>query len=100
MNRIFFNPAVSGTHSGAHIYDREDAGRLRALFAHSPGFAPTPLRRLDALAARLGLGELWAKDERDRWGQGSFKSLGGAFAVVDLAAEGVLELLICCPPAS
>src|SRR3984885_13436568 len=87
MNRIFFNPAVSGTHSGAHIYDRENAGRLRALFAHSPGFAPTPLRRLDVLAARLGIGELWAKDERDRWGLGSFKSLGGAFAVVELAAE-------------
>jgi diaminopropionate ammonia-lyase len=87
MNTIFFNPAVSGTHPGAHIYDRENAGRLRALFAHSSGFAPTPLRRLDALAARLGLSELWAKDERSRWGLGSFKSLGGAFAVVELAAD-------------
>jgi len=87
MNKIFFNPAVSGTHPGARIHDREDAARLRALFAHSLRFAPTPLRRLDALAARLGLGELWAKDERDRWGQGSFKSLGGTFAVVELAAD-------------
>jgi diaminopropionate ammonia-lyase len=90
MNKIFFNQAVSGTHPGAHIYDRENAGRLRALFAHSPGFAPTPLRRLDVLAARLGIGELWAKDERVRWGLGSFKSLGGAFAVVELAA-GILS---------
>jgi diaminopropionate ammonia-lyase len=87
MNKIFFNPAASGTHPGARIHNREDAAHLRALFAHSPGFAPTPLRRLDALAARLGLGELWAKDERARWGLGSFKSLGGAFAVVDLAAD-------------
>jgi diaminopropionate ammonia-lyase len=87
MNKIFFNPAASGTHSGARVYDRDNAARLRALFAHSPGFAPTPLRRLDAIATRLGVGELWAKDERARWGLGSFKSLGGAFAVVELAAE-------------
>jgi diaminopropionate ammonia-lyase len=87
MNKIFFNPAASGTHPGARIYDHGNAARLRALFAHSPGFAPTPLRRLDAIAAPLGIGELWAKDERARWGLGSFKSLGGAFAVVELAAE-------------
>jgi diaminopropionate ammonia-lyase len=87
MNKIFFNLAASGTHPGARIHDREDAGRLRALFAHSPGFAPTPLRQLDAPAARLGLGELWAKDERARWGLGSFKSLGGTFVVVELAAD-------------
>ena len=87
MNTIFFNPAVSGTHPDAHIYDREHANRLRALFAHAAGFVPTPLRRLDVLAARLGIGELWAKDERARWGLGSFKSLGGALAVVELAAE-------------
>jgi diaminopropionate ammonia-lyase len=57
------------------------------LFAFSPSFALTPLVRLDALAARMKIGELWAKDERNRWGLGSFKSLGGAFAVVELAAE-------------
>lgn len=84
MNKIFFNPAA-GAHPGARIYGRENAARLRNLFAHSPSFAATPLCSLDAL--QLGVGELWAKDERSRWGQGSFKSLGGAFAVVDLAAE-------------
>ena len=87
MNTTYFNPAVSGTHPDARIHDREDAARLRFLFAHSPGFAPTPLVRLDALAKRLGIGELWAKDERARWNLGSFKILGGAFAVVELAAK-------------
>ncbi|HWF65190.1 MAG TPA: diaminopropionate ammonia-lyase [Rhizomicrobium sp.] len=87
MNKVFFNPAANGAHPGARVYDRENADRLRTLFGHSPSFAPTPLQRLDGLAARMEIGELWAKDERDRWGLGSFKSLGGAFAVVELAAD-------------
>ena len=78
---------AGGAHPGARIYDRDNAARLRALFAHSPSFAPTPLRRLDGIATKFGIGEVWAKDERDRWDLGSFKSLGGAFAVVELAAE-------------
>lgn len=89
MNKIFFNPAAGDICPAAGIYNRAHAAMLGALFAHSPGFAPTPLRRLDALGARLGIGELWAKDERGRWGQGSFKSLGGAYAVVDLVAKSL-----------
>jgi diaminopropionate ammonia-lyase len=89
MNKIFFNPAADGAHPGARIYNRDNAARLSRLFAHSPAFAPTPLRPLDALASRLGIGELWAKDERGRWGLGSFKSLGGAYAVVELAAKSL-----------
>ncbi|HEV7960069.1 MAG TPA: diaminopropionate ammonia-lyase, partial [Rhizomicrobium sp.] len=87
MIRFFLNPGFTGSHPDLALYDRENAASLRALFAHSQSFAATPLRRSDALAARLGVGELWAKDERARWGLGSFKSLGGAYAVVDLAAD-------------
>jgi len=84
---IFFNPHVTGRHPGAEIFSIDGARALRALFSAAPGFASTLLVRLDAVAAELGIGELWAKDERNRFGQGSFKSLGGAYAVVSLAAE-------------
>jgi diaminopropionate ammonia-lyase len=84
VNTVFFNPAATGAHPGGRIYNRENADRLRTLFGHSPGFAATPLVRL---RARMEIGELWAKDERYRWGMGSFKSLGGTFAVVELAGE-------------
>jgi diaminopropionate ammonia-lyase len=87
MTKIFFNPAASP--SPVAIYDRGNAARLRVLFANSPAFAPTPLIKLERLATELGLGGVWAKDERNRWGQGSFKSLGGAYAVVSLAAEAL-----------
>lgn len=46
-----------------------------------PGYAPTPLRRLDGLAAAVGVDRLWYKDEASRFGLGSFKALGGAYAV-------------------
>jgi len=84
-NRIFFNPAATQSHPGARFFDRDNADRLRALLTHAPDFAMTPLVRLRA--GGIAPGELWAKDERNRWGQGSFKSLGGALAVVELAAE-------------
>jgi diaminopropionate ammonia-lyase len=46
-----------------------------------PGYAPTPLHRLDGLARAAGLGALLYKDEGGRFGLGSFKALGGAYAV-------------------
>ncbi|HKD47434.1 MAG TPA: diaminopropionate ammonia-lyase [Rhizomicrobium sp.] len=87
MNKIFFNEAVTGSHPALGSYGRENAASLKGLFAHSKIFASTPLRPLDGLASALGIGELWAKDERNRWDLGSFKSLGGSYAVADLAAE-------------
>jgi diaminopropionate ammonia-lyase len=44
-------------------------------------YEPTPLRELRGLATTLELGRLWVKDESFRFGQGSFKPLGGAYAV-------------------
>jgi diaminopropionate ammonia-lyase len=41
----------------------------------------TPLLALPALAERLGVGEIRAKDESQRFGFGAFKALGGVLAV-------------------
>lgn len=46
-----------------------------------PGYAPTPLVVLPALADALGLAAIRYKDERGRFGLKSFKALGGAYAV-------------------
>jgi diaminopropionate ammonia-lyase len=46
-----------------------------------PGYAATPLRRLDAVAKRLGVAEVWAKDESERLGLPSYKILGASWAV-------------------
>lgn len=51
------------------------------------GYAPTPLHLLPALAADLGVASIAVKDEGRRLGLGSFKALGGAYAVVRLVLE-------------
>jgi diaminopropionate ammonia-lyase len=55
--------------------------------ARRDNHAPTPLRALPRFAAELGLGALHIKDEGFRLGLGSFKALGGAYAVTRLVLE-------------
>ncbi|MGE7417278.1 pyridoxal-phosphate dependent enzyme [Methylobacterium tarhaniae] len=65
------------------------AATLRAL---DPAYAPTPLLPLPALARRLGVAQVLAKDEGRRR-LGSFKSLGGTYAgLTALARAAGLEL--------
>ena len=54
----------------------------RAEISGWPGFAPTPLAELSGLASALGIARLAVKDESGRFGLGSFKALGGAYAVL------------------
>ena len=54
-----------------------------------PAYQPTPLRNLDALAKSLSVGAVYYKDESARLGLGSFKALGGAYAVLRLAATQI-----------
>ncbi|WP_420405493.1 diaminopropionate ammonia-lyase [Nisaea sp.] len=56
-----------------------------------PGYAPTPLESLDGLATELGLGAVLYKDEGPRFGLGSFKALGGAYAVMLLARKWLAD---------
>ncbi len=45
------------------------------------GYAPTPLVPLPKIAARLGVSEVWAKDESKRFGVNAFKPLGASYAI-------------------
>lgn len=53
----------------------------RAAIIGCPRYAPTPLRRFEPLEADLQVARVFYKDEADRFGLGSFKALGGAYAV-------------------
>jgi diaminopropionate ammonia-lyase len=52
-----------------------------------PGYAPTPLRDVPALAERAGVGRVLVKDESSRLGLPAFKVLGASWATVRLLAE-------------
>ncbi len=62
--------------------------RARADISAWPGYAPTPLHALPGIAREAGIAALHLKDESGRFGLGSFKALGGAYAVAGvLSAE-------------
>jgi diaminopropionate ammonia-lyase len=83
-----------------------DLVTIQSLAAHTaaqreiaawPGFAPTPLHDLKHLAVSHGLGAIWYKDEGDRFGLGSFKALGGAYAVFRQLQRMIAGRLGCRP---
>jgi diaminopropionate ammonia-lyase len=92
-------------------------GEARRIITAWPGYAPTPLVELPGLARETGVAELFYKDEAGRFGLGSFKALGGAYAVARVimrraeaagrplrmedivagrAGETVRDLTVCC----
>ena len=87
MGQYLQNPwRGRGLEDAAH-FPLADARAVARLLRQCPAHAPTPLRCDDALAARIGVGQLWRKDERARMGLGSFKALGAAHAIAREAAE-------------
>ena len=62
-------------------------GEVRAYHASLPGYAPTPLAEVPALAAELGAGRVFVKDESARLGLPAFKVLGASWAVRQVLAR-------------
>jgi len=63
------------------------AGEVLAFHRCLPGYAPTPLTEVPALAAELGVGRVFVKDESARLGLPAFKVLGASWAVRQLLAR-------------
>ena len=57
------------------------------------GYAPAPLISLSAIASEIGVGEILYKDEGPRFGLGSFKALGGAYAALRVLQREVSKRL-------
>ena len=67
----------------------EATGAIRAW----TGYAKTPLHSLASLAKTAGVAQLLYKDEGPRFGLGSFKALGGAYAAQQLLRRTLTERL-------
>jgi diaminopropionate ammonia-lyase len=73
--RTVINPALDPT----AVPPPSDAA---AAFHRSlPGYAPTPVHQLDAIAVELGVAAVQVKDESNRLGLPAFKILGASWAV-------------------
>lgn len=71
---------------------------MSRFFDRRRDIAPTPLVALPALARRLGLRRVLAKDESARGGLQAFKLLGARFAIDQLLADGTIapgQVLVC-----
>ncbi len=62
----------------------EISRQIRKFHQQIPGYRMSPLKSLSSLAARLGLGGIWVKDESARLELSSFKVLGGSYAIYQL----------------
>lgn len=74
-------------HADATILGIEAAREVERFLKHRDGHTPTPLVALPALAHELGVAAIHIKDEGHRLGLGSFKALGGSYAVIRLVLE-------------
>ncbi|KLK94510.1 diaminopropionate ammonia-lyase [Microvirga vignae] len=63
------------------------AEEVERYLTYRDNHAPTPLHTLPTLAAELGAGTIHVKDEGFRLGLGSFKALGGSYAVIRIVLE-------------
>lgn len=65
-----------------------DAKTPLNLIKRCPEYSVTPLIEVSNYAS---FAKIWVKDERTRMGLGSFKALGAAYVIADMAQQGSLE---------
>ncbi|CUX46549.1 diaminopropionate ammonia-lyase [Clostridium sp. C105KSO13] len=67
----------------------DEVKKARAFHESFPQYSITPLVKLEKMAGRLGLKEVYVKDESYRFGLNAFKVLGGSFAMARYIAQQV-----------
>lgn len=67
--------------------NEETFAAVRAFHETLPGYAPTPLVPLPALAQTLGVKGIYLKDESQRFGLKAFKALGASYAIHRLLGD-------------
>jgi diaminopropionate ammonia-lyase len=80
LNPLAAKSAFYGPEQEAVLNDAA-FGLARRTIQSWPGFAPTALVPLGGFAKQARVGAVYYKDEASRFGLGSFKALGGAYAV-------------------
>ena len=91
LQHIAVRPA--GSDAAHRVISAEDFADAWAEITQWQGYAPTPLVSLPGLAAQIGVGRIDYKHEGARFGLGSFKALGGAYAAMRVLQREVRKKL-------
>jgi len=93
VGEVLLNPLANldAPYGAAQATILNDAAfeQANATISAWPGYAPTPLYELTAMADAAGVATIHYKDEGGRFGLGSFKALGGAYAVARLLSREI-----------
>ncbi len=86
---LLLNPRVDRacTYPFQNMLSLEGASQALQCIERWPGYAPTPMLALAELAKAAGVDAILYKQEGERFGLGSFKALGGAYAIERLVAR-------------
>lgn len=88
LNPLAVRGAAYGPTQSGILNDAAFATAVETISAW-PGYEPTPLHRLAGAARAAGVADLRYKDEGGRFGLGSFKALGGAYATARLLVREI-----------
>jgi len=75
----------------AALFRKDTPGTVQEYFSILTDYRPTPLLSLGGVANAFGVRKVFYKDEGHRFGQQSFKALGGAYAVARLVHKFIEE---------
>ncbi len=93
VTNFFKNPRASRSNQYPSdlqaIISRKEGEKAQENIVGWQGYQKTPLLSLDKLASDVGIRSVHYKDESSRFGLGSFKALGGAYAVYRLLAKQI-----------
>ncbi|MBU0488669.1 MAG: diaminopropionate ammonia-lyase [Bacteroidetes bacterium] len=85
MAEFFLNER--NTRARGEWYDLIVNNAITEFHSSLPGYEPTPLVSLPRLAEKLGLRNIYLKDESKRFGVNAFKPLGASWAIFCFLAE-------------
>ena len=84
---VHFERKTGNSLSSVKNYGIDAAEKVNAFHRSFPEYSVTPLRELNGLAKKLGVKNIFVKDESYRFGLNAFKVLGGSFAIGSYIAE-------------
>jgi len=92
VNHIGFTPREGQAYLTV-LSSKDFADAAREITAWD-GYEPTPMYYLTNLASALNVKEILYKDEGPRFGLGSFKALGGAYAALKILRDEIARIRI------